>query len=116
QVYVDDSESHTKKVMLAIASKYDPDRAVTANDVTAIIDRHHTFQSHLQKLGPCRVGIPYAEYLAKRMPAGNTKSRRAVQQVFTIIESLVLLMQDHREPRNDYCIATLEDYEVARRL
>lgn len=100
--------------MKAMASRYDPD----AHDynVEAIIERHHRFQKHLQSLPICKVGIPYAESLARKMPATDPKCRRAMQQVFSIIEAIVVIMQDRREVRNGFRIATLEDYDVARSL
>jgi len=114
QLYVDDSEAQNRKVIGAIASKYDPDRPVV--DVQAVITRHHEFQRHLQSLPTPRIGIPYHKVLAAKLPAAKAESRRVAQQVFTVIESIVLLHQHCREKKNGCLIATLDDYALARRL
>jgi hypothetical protein len=115
QIYLDESQHQTRRVMNAIADNYNPDQPA-ANDPKAIIDRHHEFQLHLQRLPVCRVGVPYFNCLAARMPARKPKARRAIQQIFSIIEVLVVLQQDRREEKNGRLLATLEDYAVARRL
>jgi hypothetical protein len=114
QVYVDDSPGQNRRVMQAIAARYDLDRQQA--DTKAIIDRHHEFQLHLQKLPLCQVGIPYAPALADHMPAGNPKVRRAIKQVLTVIEALVLVQYDQREEKNNARLATLDDYATARKL
>jgi hypothetical protein len=114
QIWVDDSEQQNRRVMLAIGSKYDPDAEPA--DAESIIKRHHAFQNYLQALPTRRVGIPYYKALATLMPAGKTEIRRAIQQVFSIIESIVILRQHHREERNGCLIATLDDYALARQL
>jgi hypothetical protein len=116
QVYVDDSEKQNRKVINAIAARYDPDRQDSSAHIPGIIDRHHEFQNRLQSLHVCRVGIPYAEYLADKLPSGKTEARRVMQQVLSIIESLVVLQQHRRTTRNNLRIATLEDYAVTRAL
>jgi hypothetical protein len=116
QVYLDDSEKQNRAVMNAIAARYDPDRQDSSAHAAQTIDRHHEFQNHLQKLPVCRVGIPYAEYLADKVPSGKTEARRVMQQVLSIIESLVVLQQHCRSLSNNQRIATLEDYALTRAL
>jgi hypothetical protein len=116
QLYPDDSEQQNRRVMDAVAGKYNPYHTGAVVDVEAIKERHHNFQHELQGMAGIRVGIPYADYLAAQLPAGKTECRRAIQQVFTLIECLVLLQQDRRQEQNGFHLATVEDYKVARRL
>jgi hypothetical protein len=111
QIYLDDSEEQNRAVMLATAGKYDHERPLV--NVESVIGRHHAFQNWLE---PCRVAIPYCRKLAEKMPAGKPESRRVIQQVLSVIESLVVLHQHHRDKDKGALIATLEDYEIARRL
>jgi hypothetical protein len=114
QLYVDESPAQNRRVIEAMAVRYDPDAERV--DTEAVIARHHEFQNYLQKLPTQRVGIPFANALARLIPHKRAESRRTTQQLFTVIESAVLLRQHLRARKNGFVIATLEDYALARQL
>ena len=117
QLYVDDSESQNRNVIAAMASKYDPSRNGSHhNRIEEVTRRHHEFQRWLQKLGTPRIGIPYYAALAQKLPAASTESRRAAQQVFTVIEAVTLLHRHHRRTKDGVLLSTLDDYQAAREL
>jgi hypothetical protein len=112
QLYVDESDDQNRNVMLRIADRFNADQP-DGETTEAITERHHDFQ---KQLTACKVGMDYAQYLASKMPASETKCRRAFEQVCTVIEAVVLLHQDRRRHQNGYVLANLEDYQVARSL
>jgi hypothetical protein len=114
QVYVDESAEQNRRVVKAIGSKYDPNRP--GLDVEAVVRRHHEFQQYLQALPTPDVRIPYWEVLCDRLPTSRVESRRVAQQVFTVIEGVVLLNRHRRRAPDGRLLATLNDYALARRL
>ena len=114
QVYLDASEEQNKRVVSAIASKYDPGRAEL--DFDKVIKKHHDFQRYLQGLGTIRVGVPYWKQLAECLPTNKSDCRRVIQQVFTMIEASVLLHHHDREERDGCVLATMKDYKIVRQL
>jgi hypothetical protein len=111
QVYVDPTEQQTRRVMVATARRYEPGRKM--EDVEDVIAWHHEFQRSLVHRD---VRIPYWQALAENVPASRIEARRVMQQVLTVIESIVLLHQHHRVDQDGELIATWSDYSLARRL
>ena len=112
ELYMDDSADQTRRVMLAVGSKYDPD----AGDESAedVIARHHALQGSLERH---RVVIPYWERLARGIPASDPRCRRVAQQVFSVIEATTLLHQHYREKdARGRLRAAREDYALTRSL
>jgi hypothetical protein len=114
QVTTDGSARQSRRVMEAMAARYDPDAAPAG--VEAAVKRHHEFQSYLQGRPARRVGIPYFKALGALMPARKAEGRRVFQQVLTVVEAAVVLRGHAREGSNGCLIATLDDYALARRL
>jgi hypothetical protein len=114
QLFVDESEEQTRRVMLARAAAYGPGAA--AADPDKVIARHHEFQEWLQDQRVPRIVIPFHRALAETIPAGKTMCRRVIDQVLTVIETITLMHQHQRELRDGVLLATLEDYQVAREL
>ena len=113
-VETDDSAEQTKKVLLAVARRNSPSPGKNIVDTKAIIDRHREFQRSLKTF---EITIPYAVALAEKMPTGRIETRRAITQVLTTIKAIALLHQHQREASPQGRIeATIQDYEVARRL
>jgi hypothetical protein len=112
QLYMDDSEQQNREVMVATGRRYDP--ASVDADLEQVKVRHHAFQACLQTH---RVVIPYWEKIARGLPAKTTRSRRLVQQVFSVVEATTLLHQHSRQrDANNRLIATLDDYATTRAL
>ncbi len=111
QVFADDSEEQTRRIVDAAASEYEVGNGV---DSESIISRHQEFQSSLQ---PVTVTIPFARNLARLIPQDKVESRRAIQQVFATIEAIAFIHQYQRD-KDDHgrLEATLGDYAVAQKL
>jgi hypothetical protein len=114
QVYANDSEEQSGKVLDQMISKYD--RHAPTTDVQGIIARHHKFQKYLQSQPRCRVDIPYIKYVRSQYPTAKLECRRAFRQFLSVLETLVVLQQHRRQEDKGFRIATLEDYELARSL
>jgi hypothetical protein len=76
--------------------------------------RHHDYQRSLRYVD---VRFPFAKALAEALPRENVSTRRTIRMVLTVVEVIAYLHQ-HTRGRNEHgqLEATLEDYEVARRL
>ncbi len=112
ELYMDESKNQTQRVMMAVASKYDPDTGdESTEEITA---RHHDFQRSINRY---KVVIPYWKQLAENIPALDPRCRRVAQQVFSVVEAITLLHQHHREKDTKGRLwATREDYELTRSL
>jgi hypothetical protein len=109
----DESEAQTRAVINHAARSYNAE--VPPADVTyRIIEKHRVFQRMLKR---CCVSIPFAEKLVAALPARKVETRRIANQVLGAVEAVALLHQFQRE-RNEQgrLVATLDDYEVTRRL
>jgi hypothetical protein len=114
QVYADDSQRQNENVVLAIARKRMP--GAKRVDTKAIIDRHHKFQKYLQTLPVCQVIVPYAEVLVGMLPMKKTKVRRAAQQLFSLLDAIVLLDRHNRDEKDGCLVANFADYALGREL
>ncbi|MGQ9758945.1 MAG: hypothetical protein ACUVRX_12485, partial [Actinomycetota bacterium] len=67
--------------------------------------------------GPVEVEIPYAVELARAIPPKDTRLRRDIHNILSLIRAHALLHKIHRE-RNEEgkIIATLDDYDAVRDL
>ena len=112
QVWTNETDIQTKRIMMKLASRYSPDAKML--DIAEIQRRHWGFQDELEIVD---VRIPYAEALAKLLPPTRTEMRRAITQVLATIESIVYLNQFSRTVGGGgYLLATYDDYEIARKL
>ena len=114
EIRVDDSEEQNRRVMDGIAARYAPKRPKVDED--AIIKRHHEFQQHLQNLTIPRIDILYWWVLPEYIPEKNPKCRRAIVQVFSMVEVEILLHLHDRLNEDGVAVATLDDYAEARRM
>jgi hypothetical protein len=114
QLWIDESQEQTKAIVVSIAKRY---MGGDNPDPTGVIDKHHEFQDWLQRQEYHGVCIPYAEALAGLLPTGKVQARRVVPQLFTILETTVLLNQHQRQLSSDgRLVATGSDYAEARKL
>jgi hypothetical protein len=108
----DETAGQTERVLSRLAqdaqNPSDPDEAETIRVL------HHTIQRLLE---PGDVLIPYAERLAKVLPADRPEARRALGHLLSGIKAVALLHQCQRE-RTDggLIVATAQDYEFVRRV
>jgi len=110
QVTTDETPTQTRAVLKGIARPY----CEVEHDPKRIIEKHHQFQRALEYAD---VRIPFADVLAEKMPAGKIEARRVIQQVLGTIEAIALLYQFQRgRDRQGRLVATIDDYELARRL
>jgi hypothetical protein len=114
QVYTDESEEQNRRVVQSTAARYDPDKP--AQDTQVIIRWHHVYQRWLQKQPVPRVIIPYCNYLGERLPAAKTECRRLAEQLFAILETIVVMNRHKAQQPNGDLRATVADYQLARRL
>ncbi len=115
QAFMDDSPEQTTAVIRATAKRYSgTEEPKNGFDLAATVDLHREFQGELQAMP---VLIPYADALAELIPNERVEVRRVASQVYTTIETVVLLQQYSREPDSQgRLVATYDDYDVARRL
>jgi energy-coupling factor transporter ATP-binding protein EcfA2 len=112
QVYMDESEEQTRRVIRATAGRYSPD--YQPPDLAAVHTRHHDFQRWLQTSA---VVVPFEHVLASGVPTKGTIGRRLIQQVMSVLEASVILHQ-HKRGRDGQgrLLAELHDYEITRNL
>ncbi|MFO0845861.1 MAG: hypothetical protein U0797_26345 [Gemmataceae bacterium] len=111
QLYVDDSEEQTRRVLQAVAARHQPGEKP---DRQAIKEKHWGFQRWLRAVD---VAIPFADCLAAAMPTSKVRVRRVFGQLLGLIQVVAFLHQAQRESDdNGHLIATIDDYGVARRL
>ena len=105
---VDDSEEHTIEAKEAIADKYldsgpDPD-----------LEPYRNIQ---RVLGPVKVRIPYAKFLAEHTPKTPGRILRDLNKLLILVEAAAVLPQQHRGHHDDGAIeAKLADYYVAKTI
>jgi hypothetical protein len=112
QVYPDETETQTKRILKAAAAEYllDGERRETEG----IIRRHQDFQNSLESVD---VRIPFADQLAAKLPSDKLEARRAFKQLLAAIEAVAFLQQFQRNrDEQGRLVASLEDYDLARRL
>jgi hypothetical protein len=106
-VRVDDSPSHTKAILAALA---DEDRR--SPDLSA----WRALQEWISG-GETRVTIPFSKDLAAKTPAVAVRLRRDFRAVLSLIRSHALLHRENRErDTQGRIVATLEDYGAVRDL
>jgi hypothetical protein len=91
QLYVDESEELTRKIGRRKIEKYK--KGYVEMDIQPVIDRHHEFQKRLQNTTVVLPIIPYAETLMDKLPLKGEANRRLIDQVFSVLEAIVLLRQ-----------------------
>ena len=110
-VSVADTPSQTEAVLTAHAASVNGSRP--SIDTGALI----ALQRWLELAGERRVAVPFGYALAKAVPHDQIRMRRDFRQLLTSIQAIALLYQLQRERDADgRIVATLEDYDVARRL
>ena len=110
-VSVPDDERHHRVVLEA--------QAASVNGAHATFDPG-PFQAHqewLQLAGDRAVTVPFAQALARNVPAKATRTMRDFPQLLSLIQASAILHQRHRE-RDDrgHIVATLADYSLVRDL
>jgi hypothetical protein len=107
----DESEGQTRAILTKCGERYSESQEASTE---AIISRHREFQAGLEVHA---VTIPFAPQLMDKLPAKNVEARRVGQQVLSVIEAVTLLHQFQRaKDQGGKIVATLEDYEIAKRV
>lgn len=109
----DETAEQTARIVAAQAAR----AAGEVVEDASVIARHHAMQRMLMR---CRVHIPYARALASKIPTHRQDARRAMPQVFSMVQAVALLHQLQRcnGPVNHGTIitATVQDYVIARQF
>jgi hypothetical protein len=112
EVTISDSEAQTRAVMAAHAAAVMP-RLTASLDTAPFI----ALQQWIELAGCHAVTVPFANVLAKMVPAKAVRMRRDFQQLLTFVQVIALLHQFRRERTPEgWIVATLDDYEAARGL
>lgn len=112
EVAIADDAEQTRKVMLAHAQRVALDPPI-APDVAAFLD----LQRWLACAGAQRVLVPFAEALARLVPATTVRMRRDFRQLLTAIQTHALLYQLQRSrSATGAVVATIADYRAIRPL
>jgi hypothetical protein len=107
-ITVTDTKEQTHAILL--------EQAAQRSRNVAKLEDWHALQ-HWIAAGPAEVEIPFAETLAKMVPAVAVRLRRDFPTVLSLIRAHALLHQATRERAADGSIvATLDDYAVVREL
>jgi hypothetical protein len=104
----DEREDQTRRILTATVAS----RAGNV-DIGPIIRRHHAIQRALEQI---QIIIPFADTLAQKFPTARTEARRAFGHMLSVIESSALLHQFQRQRQDGKIVASLQDYQLARRL
>lgn len=108
-ITMNDTQEQTSAIMLARAQK----KKNSGPDLT----RWHTLQTWIRLAGTHEVNIPYAEWLARKIPPIAVRLRRDFEQLLNLVAAHAILYQAQRERNNDgEIIAETEDYRVIREL
>jgi hypothetical protein len=106
---LDESEAQTKRINLSTARKYSG--ASLASSVP--VEKWQNAQRLLKGYG---VNIPYAEFLATRMPTQRNRIRRDFEKLLSLISASALLHQEQRQCFGNHIEASLEDYFIVKKL
>jgi hypothetical protein len=110
----DDSEEQTRQVMVAIAREH---RGLTEQTLQGREDAQKKHREFLSVLADVDVDVPYGEILADLLPRHSTVMRRQFEYLLGLIDVIAYLHQWVRPRKDDkVVVATLADYELARRL
>ena len=113
EVHLPDDPGQTKEILRAQARRAQAPEELDAVDVEPFLE----LQRWLTEEGERRVSIPFAGHLAEEVPTHGVRMRRDFQQLLTCIQAIALLYQCQRNrDASGAIIATIEDYEQARRL
>jgi len=112
---VDETKAQTERIQELQRRRKTPEGVTADERAEGAIRRHHAAQRLLESV---RVVIPYAERI--RFPADSVRTRRDHARFLNLIEAVAFLHQFQRERREvggvEYIEATLDDYNLARRL
>jgi hypothetical protein len=118
QLYVDESEELTRKIADRKTDRYE--RGYVEIDTKPVIDRHHAFQQRLQgsMKDTAPPIIPYGKRLGRLLPLKGEANRRLIDQVFSVLEAVILLrqFQKGRQREDGRVVATRWDYLVLREM
>jgi hypothetical protein len=107
----DERHEQTTKIVKRLAAHYS---GATANNVDAIVQRHHAAQRMIQGR---QVVIPFAEAIGDQFDCGRIEARRAFPHLMSMIQTSALLHQFQREiDDGGRIVADSFDYELARQL
>ncbi len=107
-ISLDRSEGQTRSVLMRIGrNKKRGKTEVYSEQVKGAI----------QRLERVAVKIPYAEKIAESYPSKFVRARRDITRFFNLIEASAAIHQYQRKKDNeDYVIATIEDYNLAKEV
>ncbi|MCH8993427.1 MAG: DUF3854 domain-containing protein [Chloroflexi bacterium] len=108
-VSIPDTPDHVREVLLAHAE------AVNGIRPVADVAPFQALQRWLEMAGERRVTIPFANALARSVPADLIRMNRDFRQLLTMIQAVALLHQCQRERDADgRIVATIDDYRMVR--
>jgi hypothetical protein len=114
QLYVDESEELTRRIGKRRVERYK--RGAVELDTKYVIDRHHAFQGSLKNIDTPI--IPYGDRLVDLIPLGQEASRRIIDQVCSVLETVVMMHQHHkgRKWEDGRMVAGRRDYVTLREM
>jgi hypothetical protein len=109
-IQIDESEAQTRAINARQAARYElgvlgPDDAVLTS-----------WQAHIRSLELKNVVVPFARQVLPHFPAGRIRSRRDFPKLMGMIQASAFLHQHRREKQGDVIVASVEDYQIARKL
>ncbi len=110
EIFIDESRGQTREILKASTLRYGPD---PLPDREALVRPWQNAQRLLKKF---RVVIPYRDALWQLFPEHPVRVRRDFPRFLALIEVCTLLHQYQREQQDDYLLATIHDYAIAREL
>jgi hypothetical protein len=114
EIHVEADEKQVTDVLHSMSRRYAID--AVKPDVKSLITQHHEFQEWLQEQPEMEVAIPYHEIVMDALPK-QPEAMRVAQQVSSLIEILAVMQYHQRQDaKNGKLIASVDDYEAARRM
>jgi hypothetical protein len=111
-LHTDEQPEQTRRIIRKLSAAYCG--ATSEGTTNRTIQRHHAMQRMLE---PLPVVIPYAERLGELFIGDRVEVRRAFPQLMSMVQAVALLYQRQRErDGNGQLLATVDDYQLARRL
>lgn len=105
---VGDTPAQTRAVLRGIASGQDGSRASVDTEAWQALSR---------SISPIAVTIPFAPWLAERMPVQKVRARRDFTQMLTLIAASAILHREQRPKQGaEGVVATVVDYAIVHSL
>jgi hypothetical protein len=104
-VQTDETPAQTRRVLVSLAGQGDP----APPPLEAFADWHALYR--WIEVHPLGVSVPFANWLANRLPVQDVRVRRDFSQLLSLIRAHALLHQPHRQQDAEGCVvAEPQDY------